>query len=116
LDTAWYGILGLIAWAYLVTSMVFLLFRQNLTAILGCMALLLCLFAADKSGLFDGFWLNHVVSIGETLGSQAAIAVGGLLLGSILTTPQTAGLKARTKFTLWFVAGCAAAALLLNST
>lgn len=114
LDTEWYGILGLIGWAYLVTCIVFLVFRGNRTAILGCVALLMCLFVADKKGVFDGFWLNKIVGIGGTLGSQAAIAVGGLLLGSILTAADMTALKARTRFTFWFVAGCAAAALLLN--
>jgi hypothetical protein len=78
------------------------------------MALLMCLFVADKNGVFDGFWLSKIVGIGGTLGSQAAIAVGGLLLGSMLTAADMTALKARTRFTFWFVAGCAAAALLLN--
>jgi len=113
-ETAWYGILGLIGWAYLVTCIVFLVFRPNRTAILGCMVLLMCLFVADKNGLFEGFWLNRIVGIGGTLGSLAAIAVCGLLLGSMLTAADLTSLKARTGFTFWFVAGCAAAALLLN--
>ena len=87
LDTEWYGILGLIGWAYLVACIVFLVFRGNRTAILGCMTLLICLFVADKKGVFDGFWLNKIVGIGGTLGSLGAIAVGGLLLGSMLTAP-----------------------------
>ncbi len=114
LDHEWYGILGLIGWAYCVAAMVYLGARQNRTAILGCMALLMCLFIADRSGLFEGFWLNRIVGIGETLGSQAAIAAGGVLLGSMLAGGNPADLKARTKFTLWFIAGCAAASLLLG--
>ena len=116
IDTSWYGILGLIAWAYLVASIVFLIFRQNRTAILACLALLMCLFAADKRGLFDDFWLNHIVGIGGTLGSLAAISVAGLLLGSIVSSPDFTSLGARARFTFWFVAGCSAAALLLNGT
>jgi len=114
LDTKWYGILGLIGWAYLVTSIVFLVFRGHRTAILGCMVLLMCLFAADKKGAFEGFWLNRIVGIGGTLGSLVAIAVGGLLLGSILVATDVTTLKARARFTFWFVAGCACTALLLN--
>jgi heparan-alpha-glucosaminide N-acetyltransferase len=114
LDTKWYGILGLIGWAYLVTCIVFLVFRGHRTAILGCMVLLMCLFAADKKGLFGDFWLSRIVGIGSTLGSLGAIAVGGLLLGSILVATDVTTLKARAKFTFWFVTGCAAAALLLN--
>jgi heparan-alpha-glucosaminide N-acetyltransferase len=114
IDTEWYGILGLIAWAYLVTCIVFLVFRNNRTAILGCMALLMCLFVADRNGVFEGFWLNRIVGIGATLGSLPSIAVGGLLLGSMLSAGEVSTLKARTRFTFWFIAGCAAAALLLN--
>lgn len=114
LDTDWYGILGLIGWAYLVSATVFLIFRSHRTAILGCMVLLMCLFAADKKHLFDDFWLNNIVGIGETLGSGAAISVGGLLLGSILVAPDLITLKSRARFTFWFAAGCAVAALLLN--
>ena len=116
LETEWYGILGLIGWAYLVATLVFLVFRANRTAILGCMVLLMCLFVADKNGLFEGFWLNRIVGIGGTLGSLPAIAVCGLLLGSMLTTSDLTSLKARTTFTFWLVTGCAAAALLLNRT
>jgi predicted acyltransferase len=112
--TSWYGILGLIGWAYLVSALVFLVFRANRTAILGCMVLLMSLFVADRNGLFEGFWLNKVVGIGETLGSLAAIAVCGLLMGSMLTAAGMTSLKARTAFTFWLVAGCSAAALLLN--
>jgi heparan-alpha-glucosaminide N-acetyltransferase len=114
LSTEWYGILGLIGWAYLVTCIVFLVFRGHRTAILGCMALLMGLFVADKQGVFDNFWLSRIVGIGGTLGSLAAISVGGLLLGSMLSANDMTSLKARTRFTFWFIAGCAAAALLLN--
>jgi heparan-alpha-glucosaminide N-acetyltransferase len=114
LDTEWYGILGLIGWAYLVTSIVLLVFRGHRTAILGCMVLLMCLFAADKKGVFEDFWLNRIVGIGATLGSLGAIAMGGLLLGSILVATDMTALKARARFTFWFVAGCVTAALLLN--
>jgi heparan-alpha-glucosaminide N-acetyltransferase len=112
--TSWYGILGLIGWAYLVAATVYLVFRGHRTAILGCMTLLMCLFAADRQHLFENFRLNDFVGIGETLGSQAAITVGGLLLGSILVATDSTSLKSRAKFTLWFAAGCAAAALLLQ--
>jgi predicted acyltransferase len=116
IDTSWYGILGLIGWAYLVGSIVFLVFGRNRAAILACMGLLMCVFAAGRAGLFEGFWLNRIVGIGETLGSLPAITVGGVLLGSAITSPDLGGLGARTRFSFGFVAGCAAAALLLNRT
>jgi heparan-alpha-glucosaminide N-acetyltransferase len=114
IHTSWYGILGLIGWAYLVASIVYLVFRGRRTAILGCMAVLTCLFAAGQNGAFDDFWLTKIVDIGGTLGSQAAITVGGLLLGTMLVSADVTSLRARAKFTFWFAAGCAAAALALQ--
>ena len=115
IHTDWYGILGLIGWAYLIGSISFLIFRGHRTALLGGMVLLLCLFPADKKHAFDNFWLARYVGIGETLGSQAAITVGGLLLASILIAADTGTVGARVRFTLLFIAGTAAGALLLNS-
>ena len=110
----WWGILGLIGWAYLVGAITFLLFRGSRTALLGCMALLLCLYPAERSGAFNGFWLAAHVGFGGTLGSQAAITVGGILLASILLDPAMTPVRARVRFTLLFVAGAAAAALLVH--
>ncbi len=110
----WYGILGLIGWAYLVAALVFLAFGARPTALLGCAALLMCLYPADRTGAFDGLWLRHHIALGEVLGSQAAITVAGALLASVLLTPDTAGVRARVTFTLLFIAECTAAALLLH--
>jgi predicted acyltransferase len=55
IHTEWYGILGLIGWAYLVVCSVFLLFRYHRTALLGSTVLLLCLYVADRNGLFEIF-------------------------------------------------------------
>jgi len=114
IHTEWYGILGLIGWAYLLAAIVFLIFRTNRTALLGCAVLLMCLYPADQKGAFEHFWLANHIGIGETLGSQAAIAVGGLLLASILIASDTATVGSRTRFTLLFIAGCSSGALLLH--
>ncbi len=91
IHTSWYGILGLIAWAYLAGSIVYLVFRSSAPALLGCMVLLLALYPADRTGAFDGFWLSRHVGIGEMLGAHPSITVGGLLLASILGPPQKLG-------------------------
>ncbi len=113
INTEWYGILGIIGWAYLVAAIVHLIFRNQRTALLGCVVLLLCLYPADQKGLFDGFWLGKIFGIGE-IGAHAAISVAGMLLASILLTADTVAVWARIRFALWFTAGFAAAALLLN--
>lgn len=114
LNTSWYGILGLIGWAYLAAAILFLLFRTHRTALLGCVALMTCFFAADQNHFFDHFWPARFVDFGGTLGSQAAITVAGLLLASILVTTDTVTVKSRLNFTLLFSAGFALAAWLLT--
>jgi len=109
---AWYGILGVIGWAYLVASIIYLIFRNHRTALLGCTALVMCLYATGD--LFSRFWIAHQVNIQSALGSHAAISVAGLLLGSILLTPDTKSHSARIRFTAMFIAGCVAAAILLG--
>ncbi len=51
IHTEWYGILGLIGWAYLVSSIVYLMFRGNRVALLGCVVVLICLYPADRNRL-----------------------------------------------------------------
>jgi predicted acyltransferase len=114
INAYWYGILGLIGWAYLVSSVIFLFFRTHRTALLGCAVLLFCLFPADKTGLFHNFPLSRYVGIGTTLGSLAGIALSGVLLASMLIATNGAGVGARLRFTLLFIGGFAAAALLVN--
>jgi heparan-alpha-glucosaminide N-acetyltransferase len=114
INTDWYGILGLIGWAYLAGAVLFLIFRANRTALLACVALMTCFFAANRKSFFDNFWPAQFVDFGGTLGSQAAITAAGLLLASILVTPDMTALKSRVKFTLLFIAGFAFAALLLQ--
>lgn len=113
INTEWYGILGIIGWSYLFAAIVYLAFRTHRIALLGCVALLLCLYPADKSGCFDGFWLNQVFGIGE-IGAHTSIVVAGTLLASILAAADTVTVRMRTRFALLFAIGFAVAALLLN--
>ena len=113
-SAALYGILGLIGWAYLVACLIYLIFRNNRAALLGCMVLLLCLFIADRKGAFDDFWLANIVSIGETLGSQASITLAGMIIATLLLTPETQDHSQRLRFAILFALGCAAAALLVH--
>ncbi len=112
ISPSWYGILGLIGWAYFAASMLYIAFRNNRMALLACVALMTCFYAADRKGFFENFWPNHIVDFGGTLGSQAAITVAGLLLATILVAPDMRAHWPRIRFTLWFIAGFAFAARL----
>jgi predicted acyltransferase len=114
IHTAWFGILGLIGWAYLMAALVYLIFRDHRTALLGCAVLLICLYPATHGGKFDHWWLAGHVAIGTMLGTQGAIAVFGVLLATILRTADTAAVWSRVRFTLLLILGLCIGAVLLK--
>jgi heparan-alpha-glucosaminide N-acetyltransferase len=88
----WWGILGLIGWAYLVAASLYLLVRDRPTALLGFVALLYSLYLADNAG--QAPWLVAVrplLHVGSVLGSHAAIVVAGMLLTVMLMRHQLEG-------------------------
>ncbi len=108
LRTQWWGILGLIGWAYLIAAVFYLVFRDNRTGLLGAMALLFCVYVAFREGLLDSRWLG-----GGTIGSLPAIAVGGVLLGT-LVYGHTLSARERGMAIMVFIGFTAAAAWLLR--
>jgi Co/Zn/Cd efflux system component len=124
---SWWGILGLIGWAYFVATLLYVVLRnEHPAALVGAVAMLMCMFFADKHGAFDHLRLRasgHVydptnfVDFGETLGSQAAITMAGVLLGATLL-PRAALHFARPidriRFAAVFAVLLAACALLLH--
>jgi len=103
---SWWGILGLIAWAYLVASLVYLVLGRRREWLVGATGWLVLLYVAARSdlpgqlasrtwlawatpgvaALEAGFgWVNGHVGIGGELGSLASISVAGCCLGSILS-------------------------------
>ncbi len=80
----WWGILGLIGWAYLVAAHVYLLTRNSMMGLLGAMCLLYCVFMADWNGHFPEWWIFRWVDIASALGSLPAIVVAGVILGVLL--------------------------------
>lgn len=82
---SWWGILGLIGWAYLVASTCYLLFRNRLPALIGAVVLLYGVYVASAAGAFDSAtWLTRWVAIGSMWGSHAALVVSGVVFGVIL--------------------------------
>jgi len=85
LRSQWWGILGLIGWAYLVSCILYIWFRKNTAGIVGVIVLLYCISIADAAGFFDKLtWINSWINIGGALGSHSAIVVSGILLGTML--------------------------------
>jgi heparan-alpha-glucosaminide N-acetyltransferase len=106
LRTEWWGILGLIGWAYLTAAIIWLVLGRRREWLMGAATILILLhLAMRRGGLFarlnDKPWLggwapvlkslgtvigqiDQFVSVRDALGSLAAISVAGCLLGSIL--------------------------------
>jgi predicted acyltransferase len=113
----WWGILGLIGWAYLVACAAYLALGRQPAALAGCVGVLYCAYFADHMGFFEpvaviGRW----VSIGSMLGSGAAITLSGAIVGQMLL--PRAPTQSHGERVFWgtiFGALMAAAAVLLHS-
>lgn len=112
----WWGILGLIGWAYLVACAAYMFLRKNTAGMMGVTALLYCVFMADRAGFFSGFPLDRWVDFGSMLGSQAAITVSGVVLGLVLSPDSPAKTHcARIRWAFFYSWGMALAGRLLYS-
>jgi predicted acyltransferase len=114
LQHGWWGIPGMIGWAYLVCCLLFLAVRGHGAALWCCMAALLALYMAGTSG-----WLpmpdalNGIVNVPQVLGSTAANMMAGVLAGRVLAAPQLRPASAMAPLTA-MAAGWLAAGLLLR--
>ncbi len=87
MEPKWWGILGLIGWAYLTASLVYLLFKNNLTAHTGVLALLIILFIGDRSGALEFLnFIKIIVLIGPFIGTHSSIVVAGIIVSLIFTS------------------------------
>jgi heparan-alpha-glucosaminide N-acetyltransferase len=114
----WWGILGLIGWAYLVTSVLYLAIGERLAAHVGMVALLYCVYFADEAGRVT--WLQAVrpfLPVGQDLGSLAAVSLSGMILGLMLDRHRRAGALPRAFLgpALGYAAGLGLAGLLLHT-
>jgi predicted acyltransferase len=114
----WWGILGLIGWAYLVSAGLYLLAGERTALLLGFVPLLYCLYLADEAGRVG--WLGVVrpfLNVGRALGSHAAVALAGTVLGVMLIRHlRDEGSGRRLAWqSLGYGAGLAVAGLLLHA-
>jgi predicted acyltransferase len=111
----WWGILGLIGWAYLVTAGLYLLFRRTTTGFAAATLLLYGLYSIDQSGLLAFLEpINSWIGIGSVLGSQPAITASGALLSMLIFVPERTHGQ-RIRITLIFTAVFGTAGILLHT-
>lgn len=117
LRTSWWGILGLIGWAYLVASLAYLIVRRQVAGLVGGVVLLYCAFVANAAGYFAPLaWITSRVDIGSMLGSHAALTLSGAVLGVVLLPDSPVRtLAARLRWALLYGAALATAAHLLHA-
>ena len=138
LRTGWWGILGLIGWAYLMVSVLTLLIGNRREWLMGALGLLMALhLATHDRGLFDRIgakpwlgaargvlenlslgvrWVESYVGLGDALGSLAAVTMAGCLLGSILRRDSLVrSHKDRLAWTSTFVLGLLIAGALCDT-
>lgn len=118
LQHSWWGILGLIGWAYLVCCLAYLAFRGNSVALMGVLGFLIALYIGDKHGALDWPWLGPVhnfVGIGQVLGSTAADVMIGVLVGNCFVGRDASlSAAARARSFLFFGVGLYLAGQLLR--
>jgi predicted acyltransferase len=114
----WWGILGLIGWAYLVAASLYLLAGERPALLAGGIALLYCLYLADEAG--QAGWLVSIrsfVNVGRNLGAHAAVTLSGALLGLLLMRSRREGRPPASLLpaALGYAAALGSAGLLLHT-
>ena len=111
----WWGILGLIGWAYLVAAALYLLAGDRPAVFTGAVALLYLLSLVDEVGALPGLVaVRPFVWVGRMLGSHGALAVSGALLTLMIARYRDRA-RAFIGPALGYGAALAAAGLLLHS-
>ncbi|HXY41134.1 MAG TPA: DUF5009 domain-containing protein [Vicinamibacteria bacterium] len=112
----WWGILGLIGWAYLAVAAVYLLIGERPAALTGLLAVVYSLtLALETGGLGSAALVAPVLR--PVLGTHTALVLAGTLLGVLLRrhlqepTPRAAFLAEVG----WLAAGLGSAGLLLHT-
>jgi heparan-alpha-glucosaminide N-acetyltransferase len=115
IQTSWWGILGQIGWAYLVCSLLYLVFGRSRAALMGILGLLIAFNAGAHLGALDFLGAAGPHDLRAMVSCHSAIVLAGLLIGTLFAPrarPSTARQKAL--FMFLFGAGLYAAGLLLR--
>ncbi|MCF8266437.1 MAG: DUF5009 domain-containing protein [Ignavibacteriales bacterium] len=83
--TSWWGILGLIGWAYLFVGVIYLLSSDKTRAMYLSLIVFILLYYADKSGQLKFLYqFTEIIWIGGHIGTHAGIVTAGVLFSTSL--------------------------------
>ena len=113
LQTDYWGMLGMIGWAYLVASLCWLALRRHAAALMGAMWFMLFFYIGIRHGALDcaalgwlGYAPKHFRNAAFILGTNPATVMMGVLAGNCLLGPKDAASeRRRLLFLLLFGAG-----------
>lgn len=91
LTTQWWGILGLIGWAYLIASLLYLWLGGDRGLLIAAAAALMCVYFASSAHMFEELWISKYLNVGAQVGSHGAIAMLGAALGVVVQSADRAG-------------------------
>lgn len=116
LRPSWWGILGLIGWAYLLASLAYLLIGRSRTALMGLLGFLIAACIGNSYGVLDFLGRgNPGDNFRGGLACHSAIVLAGVLVGTLFTGGDKVIPHARrVKFMLSFGAGLYVSGLLLR--
>lgn len=115
LRPSWWGILGMIGWAYLLSSLAYLFIGRSRTALLGLLGLLTAACIGNSCGLLDFLGGGGGTAFRGQLACHSVIVLAGVLFGTLFTAKDQALSHARRAvFMLSLGLGLYASGLLLR--
>jgi predicted acyltransferase len=102
MKTMWWGILGLIGWAYLFGTLSYFFTKDNIIPLIGVLIISSLLYIGDKTGGL-GFltFINDHLWIAGHIGGHLSIVVAGVILSIVFTTDSI--VKTNRKKIKWAV-------------
>ena len=98
LQHLYWGMLGMIGWAYLTASLCWLVWRENSTALMGVLGFMLAFYVGGRHGALD--WLGPVgrfVDPGINFGSNPATVLMGVLVANRLRAIRSPESKVQSR-------------------
>lgn len=102
-QTYWYGILGIIGWAYLVSALIYVYAEKYFAFLVLIWAALIMLCSALHSGWIANSFLRNVLSFASVSG-HAALVMGGVLTSMILRNYAKQGKQRQLIIVLFVIA------------